>query len=452
MKRSAAPNPITKAFYTDAEERANRFNLRCLAILFFCSLACLLLNEIGIFTAEPALLRISALSGAAVSLVPVAVWAVHDRLLKRLPSACRKAWFRPFILCFMYLTMAIFCLTLSHHAVVLLALPPLLAAQYRDRPRQNALVLVLTVALVIVSVYGSYFFGVYDRNLHKGLSSAAEATFTARVAMGTPRRMLELFMHYVMPRMIGLTATTILAMGIARRNSSMLARQIELSESVRKEMAKRNVMQRRVIEDLAALIESRDTSTGRHVARTKRYVELIACEMQKLPQYAGVLTDEYVDRIARAAPLHDIGKIAVSDRILQKPGRLTPEEFEEMKKHAAKGGAMVQHILGNLDDAPFLQTAAEIAESHHERWDGSGYPKGLAGEDIPLPARMMSVADVFDALVSERCYKKAMPPDEAFHILEEERGRQFDPAIIDLLPELRPAFLEVLGKTEVKSP
>ena len=117
MKRSAAPNPITEAFYTDAEERANRFNIRCLAILFFCSLACLLLNEIGIFTAEPALLRISALSGAAVSLVPVAVWAVHDRLLKRLPSACRKAWFRPFILCFMYLTMAIFCLTLSHHAV-----------------------------------------------------------------------------------------------------------------------------------------------------------------------------------------------------------------------------------------------------------------------------------------------------------------------------------------------
>jgi HD-GYP domain-containing protein (c-di-GMP phosphodiesterase class II) len=113
---------------------------------------------------------------------------------------------------------------------------------------------------------------------------------------------------------------------------------------------------------------------------------------------------------------------------------------------------MVQNILGNLDDAPFLQTAAEIAESHHERWDGSGYPRGLAGEDIPLPARMMSVADVFDALVSERCYKKAMPPDEAFHILEEERGRQFDPAIIDMLPELRPAFLEVLGKTEEESP
>ena len=452
MKCSAVHNPITEAFYTDAEERANAFNLRCLVILFFCSLACLLFNEIGIFTAEPTLLRISALSGAAVSLVPVVIWFIHDRLLKRQPAVCRKSWFRSVILCFMYLTMAIFCLTLSHHAVVLLVLPSLLAAQYRDRPRQNALVLVLTAALVIASVYGSYFFGVYDRNLHKGLSSAAEATFTARVAMGTPRRMLELFMHYVMPRMIGLAATTILAMGIARRNSSMLARQIELSESVRKEMAKRNVMQRRVIEDLAALIESRDVSTGGHVVRTKSYVELIAREMQKRPEFRDQLTDEYMDRIARAAPLHDIGKIAVSDRILQKPGRLTPEEFEEMKKHASKGGEMVQNILGNLDDAPFLQTAAEIAESHHERWDGSGYPKGLAGEDIPLPARMMSVADVFDALVSERCYKKAMPPDEAFHILEEERGRQFDPAIIDLLPELRPAFLEVLGKTEVKSP
>ena len=451
MKQETAPNPIIEALYIDAEERANFFNLRCMGILFVCALICLALNEVGIFTAERSLLRISTLGGAAVSLTPAVIWFVHDRLLKRQPSACRMPWFRPVILCFMYLAMTLFCLTLSHHAVVLLALPPLLAAQYRDRRRQNILVMALTVALVFASVYGSYFLGVFDRNLHKGMASAEEATYAMRAALATPKRMTELLLHYVLPRLIGLIATTILAAGIARQNGRLLGRQAELLADVRREMERRNTMQSHVIDDLAALIESRDLSTGQHVARTKRYVELIAREMQKLPEYAETLTDDYVERIVHAAPLHDIGKIAVSDRILQKPGRLTPEEFEEMKKHASKGGEMVQNILGNMDDAPFLQTASEIATSHHERWDGGGYPSGLKGDAIPLPARMMAVADVFDALVSERCYKKAMPPDQAFRILEEERGRQFDPSIVDLMPALRPEFLAVLGQKEEES-
>ena len=448
MKPDKTLDPITEALYTDAEERANIFNLRCLGILFFCALACLVLNEVGVFTAEPILLRVSMLGGAAVSLTPVAIWFIHDRLMKRQPAICRQPWFRPLILCFMYLTMILFCVTLSHHAVVLLAVPPLLAAQYRDRRRQNVMVLFLTVALVFASVYGSYFFGVFDRNLHKGMHTPEEASFAARVALGTAKRMTELFSHYVLPRMIGLIAASTLAAGIARRNGIMLARQAELSENIRREMAKRNAMQTHVIDDMAALIESRDTSTGEHVTRTKRYVELIAREMQKRGMHAETLDDKSVERIVRAAPLHDIGKIAVSDRILQKPGRLTPEEFEEMKKHASKGGEMVHNILGNLDDEAFLQTASEIATCHHERWDGKGYPAGLSGEAIPLPARIMSVADVFDALVSERCYKKALTPDEAFALITEERGRQFDPEVVDLLPALRPAFLEIMGQKE----
>ena len=448
MKRQITLDPITEALFTNAEERTNIFNLCCLGVFFVCSLVCLALNWIGIFIAEWAQLTISV-CGAAISLVPVAIWLVHDRVLKRRPSVCRKAWFRPVIICCAFLTMGLFCVTLSHHAVVLLAVPLLIASQYRDRRRQNVMVLIMTALLVVVSAYGSYFFGVFDRNIHKGIATAAEATFAARAALATPRRMVELLMHYVLPRMIGLTATAVLTAGITKRNKDMLARQAELSESIRSEMARRNAMQSHVIDDLAALIESRDVSTGEHVARTKRYVELIAREMLRRGSHPETLNEETVERIVRAAPLHDIGKIAVSDRILQKPGRLTPEEFEEMKQHAAKGGEMVHNILGNLDDEAFLQTASEIASSHHERWDGKGYPKGLAGEAIPLPARIMAVADVFDALVSERCYKKAMPPEQAFAIIDEERGRQFDPEIVDLIPDLRPAFLAVLEpKTE----
>ena len=447
MKRQNTPDPITEALFTDAEERINIFNLCCLGVFFLCSLVCVVLNWLGIFIAEWAQLTISV-CGAAISLVPVGIWLVHDRVLKRRPSVCRKAWFRPVIICCAFLTNTLFCITLSHHAVVLLTVPLLLASQYRDRRRQNVMVLILTALLVVVSVYGSYFFGVFDRNIHKGIATAEEATFAMRAALATPRRMAELLMHYVLPRMIGLTAAVVLTLGITKRNRSMLARQAELSESIRSEMARRNALQSRVIDDLAALIESRDVSTGAHVARTKRYVELIAREMLRRGSHPDVLTEESVERIVRAAPLHDIGKIAVSDRILQKPGRLTPEEYESMKQHAAKGGEMVHNILGNMDDEAFLQTASEIAGSHHERWDGKGYPKGLKGEEIPLPARIMAVADVFDALVSERCYKKAMPPDKAFQIIEEECGRQFDPEIVDLLPALRPAFLDVMGQKE----
>ena len=448
MAKTSDSDIITRTLYIDADERANRFNLMLLLLLFVCEAVCLALNELGIFTVERVFLRYCILAGAYFSLAPIIIWLAHDAVLRRRPSVCRKVWFKQVIILFTFLTVALFCSTISGHTVPLLAVPALVVAQYRSQRRQNLVVLGLTVVLVLLSVYAAYFFGSFNRDLHKGIADAEGASFAARIALATPKRMTELFTHHALPRLLAFIAVVVLCIGASRRNDPMLRRQVELAQSVQQEMQKRNAMQRSVIEDLAAVIESRDVSTGEHVARTKRYVQLIALEMQKDPRYSAVLTDETVDRIVRAAPLHDIGKIAVSDRILQKPGRLTPEEFEQMKLHAAKGGEMVHNILGNLDDEPFLETAADIATCHHERWDGGGYPAGLAGEAIPLPARMMSVADVFDALVSERCYKKAMPPEQAFRIIEEERGKQFDPAIVDLLPTLKPAFLAVLSGEE----
>ncbi len=444
MKQQIVPDPSTEALYTDAEERANRFSLKCFAVILACTFVCVLLNEVGIFIVDRVYLRISMSLCVLICCVPLLIWLVHDRIRKRQPSVCRAPWFRLLIIWSCFLVISLLCVSLSGHAVVLLMVPALIAAQYRDSRRQNALVMTLTCLMVLLSIYGAYFFGSFDRNLHKGMATAEEATFAVRVALATPQRLLELLTHHFLPRLISLIAVAVLASGIARRNASMLSRQAELSEKIRREMEKRNTLQSHVIDDLAALIESRDVSTGGHVARTKSYVELIAREMQKRGLHPAEITDETVERIVRAAPLHDIGKIAVPDRILQKPGRLTPEEFELMKQHAVKGGEMVHNILGNLDDAEFLQTASEIATGHHERWDGSGYPNGLTGEAIPLPARIMSVADVFDALVSERCYKPAMTPDEAFQLIEDESGRQFDPGITALLPALRPAFLDVM--------
>ncbi|MCM1535244.1 MAG: HD domain-containing protein [Clostridium sp.] len=188
---------------------------------------------------------------------------------------------------------------------------------------------------------------------------------------------------------------------------------------------------------MANLIENRDQDTGEHVKRTSKYVELLAREAQKAGYCRDILTNDYAELLVKAAPLHDIGKISVSDSILQKPGKLTPEEFEIMKGHTTAGGQMVAEVLANIENQDYIDIAAQIAERHHEKWDGSGYPGGLSGNDIPLCARIMAVADVFDALISKRCYKDPMSMDEAFSIIAESAGSHFDPVLAKLFCGIR---------------
>ena len=191
-------------------------------------------------------------------------------------------------------------------------------------------------------------------------------------------------------------------------------------------------MQTHVISGLANLIENRDTETGEHISRTSRYVKLIAERCREEGVYADAIDDRFIELLTMLAPLHDIGKIVVSDNILRKPGKLTEEEYEQMKKHAAVGGTVVREVLNGVTDEDYLSFASDIAMYHHERWDGAGYPQGLKGEDIPLCARIMAVADVFDALISKRCYKEPIPMDEALQIMEEKAGNHFDPKLIEV--------------------
>ena len=192
-------------------------------------------------------------------------------------------------------------------------------------------------------------------------------------------------------------------------------------------------MQEHIIVGLASLIESRDTETGEHVARTSALVKMLAEDAVEDGVYTDVIDDHFIDLLATLAPMHDVGKIVVSDKILRKPGKLTPEEYEEMKRHAAEGGTVVRKILSGITDEEYLTFASDIATYHHEKWDGTGYPKGLKGNEIPLSARIMAVADVFDALISKRCYKDAMSFEEAVKTIEEEVGTHFDPALVAVL-------------------
>lgn len=211
------------------------------------------------------------------------------------------------------------------------------------------------------------------------------------------------------------------------------------------EIARRTV-ELRVIQDLtivamASLAETRDNETGNHIRRTQNYVRVLAKRLQAHPKFASTLDDDTIEMLFKSAPLHDIGKVGIPDRILLKPGKLTPEEFEIMKTHTTLGRDAILSAE-RLINAPstFLHFAREIAYSHQEKWDGSGYPEGMVGDAIPVSARLMAVADVYDALISRRVYKPPFPHDKSVAIIREGRGSHFDPDMVDAFLEIHEEF------------
>ena len=201
-------------------------------------------------------------------------------------------------------------------------------------------------------------------------------------------------------------------------------------------------MQSHMISGLASFVENRDTDTGGHISRTSYYVKTLATHCKNDGVYADILDEHYINLLYLLAPMHDVGKILISDNILQKPAKLTEDEYDEMKKHAALGGNVVREVLSGVSDEEYLSMAADIATYHHERWDGTGYPNGLKKEEIPLCSRIMAIADVFDALISKRCYKEAIPVKEAIEVIKEESGSHFDPKLVEVFLRHKEDFIK----------
>ncbi len=243
----------------------------------------------------------------------------------------------------------------------------------------------------------------------------------------------------VCPQTLRARVTTHLTLVEARdflRNQAVL-----LEEQVEERTREIAAVQAATIIALGSLAETRDNETGNHLRRTQHYVRALALKLQDHDHYRGVLTDDMVRALYRSAPLHDIGKVGIPDRILLKPGKLTSEEFEVMKTHAVLGRDAIARAELNLDaKSDFLALAGEIAFCHHEKWDGSGYPRGLAGGQIPISARLMAVADVYDALISKRVYKKAFSHEKAVEIIREGRGTHFDPDVVEAFEALAGEF------------
>jgi putative two-component system response regulator len=218
-----------------------------------------------------------------------------------------------------------------------------------------------------------------------------------------------------------------------------------LEELVQKRTQEISIIQDVTVHALASLAETRDNDTGNHIRRTQNYIKLLAQHLKDHPNYAHFLNQENViDTLYKSAPLHDIGKVGIPDAILLKPGPYEPEEFEVMKLHPELGLKAIVSAEEQLGiEVPFLKYAKEIAYSHHEKWDGSGYPLGLVGNDIPISARLMAIADVYDALISRRVYKEGMPHEKAVKIIMDGKGTHFDPEIVDAFCESHEEFNKI---------
>lgn len=199
------------------------------------------------------------------------------------------------------------------------------------------------------------------------------------------------------------------------------------------------------IYSMAAVAETRDPETGQHIIRTRKYVEVI-CNGLLEKDDDEIKEIKNIDNLVRSAPLHDIGKVGVEDHILLKKGKLTVDEFEKMKNHTLYGRRMLEVVKKMLDESDFIDNAIDIAYYHHEKWDGSGYPEGISGKDIPISARIMAIADVYDALISKRIYKEAYPHEKAVEIIVKGSGSHFDKKIVDVFLEKEEAFVEISEK------
>jgi putative two-component system response regulator len=218
---------------------------------------------------------------------------------------------------------------------------------------------------------------------------------------------------------------------------------LTLEKHVREQVEEISSTQLATIFAMSKLAESRDPETGEHLDRMREYVRILALQMKEIPKYANIIDDVMVNSVYAASPLHDIGKVGIPDRILQKPGKLTEDEFAIMKKHSDIGALTLMAVLDLHPKNAFIKAGIEIAKTHHERWDGNGYPNGLAGEDIPLPGRIMALADVYDALTSKRCYKEAFSHEKSKSIIMEGKASQFDPDVVDAFIEAEQTFLHV---------
>lgn len=295
------------------------------------------------------------------------------------------------------------------------------------------------VCLALVSaLFGGVLIFMFTRNpgpmaLSLATLGLAGAVFTASLVL---YRQWAVFVPPSLPLVLGLVLFILITL-------IRFAAEKQLAYTWLRRLA---AAQQLTMEIMVSMVETRDPETGEHIIRTQHYARAVALQLRKIGQFTDLLTDEYIETLFLSVPLHDIGKVGIPDNILLKPARLSDDEYRHMKMHATYGRIILRRASEKIEGSNYLAMGEDIAGTHHERWDGRGYPEGLAGEEIPLSGRIMAVADVYDALISKRCYKPPFPHEKAMAIILEEKGKIFDPVVVDAFTDIEATIKEIAQK------
>lgn len=388
------------------EKQANKIVAKVMGSTFLIFSLIYLLNVLGIFVIRASIMNTAYFGSSVLLLLPAAITYV---------LRLDKAWVKYLNVISAAFFVTLLSITLTYHVVVIYVYPIAIASLYFSK-RLNVFATSLTVVGVSVGQILAFY-----------LDTLQDDNFTV---------LYDTILWGVIPRAMVLIAVAVIFTMLCSRTVALLKNLKDTAD----ELANYH---KEMVMGFATLVENKDGSTGGHIKRTTMYVRLLAEEVKKRGYYGEVLTDEYIKNLAMAAPMHDIGKISVPDLILQKPGKLTDDEFATIKRHAANGGQIIQETFGHLGNEEYTRMAYEVASCHHEKWNGRGYPNGLQEEEIPLCARIMAIADVFDAVSEKRCYREAMPLEQCFQIIENGRGTDFDPLLTDIFLDIKDKVVQV---------
>lgn len=390
------------------EQEANRVVAKTMLITFGVFTLVYILNLVGVFVVDALLMNIAYFIGSASLIVPSLINHFHK-------TESRKLKYIYVSLAALFLMVIVSILT--YHSVVFYVFPIAIGGLYFSK-QVTRFASIATFIVTVCGQYIGYFIGVVDKNAPN---------------------LYALTIYNVLPRSLIIMALAALLELMTNRTSALLKEDAKNYEHQAK-------YSRSMIYGFATLVENRDENTGGHIRRTSIYAELLAAKLKEKGIYSDIITDEFIKSLAMVAPLHDIGKIAIPDSILCKPGKLTDEEFDIMKSHSARGGEIIKETFSEISGEDYGEMAYEVARYHHEKWNGRGYPEGLSGENIPLSARIMTVADVFDAVSEKRCYRDAMSIDKCFEIISDGIGRDFDPVIAKTFLEMRETITEIRNR------
>ncbi len=382
------------------EKQANKIAAKVMASTFGIFSVIYLLNVFGIFVIRNEIMTPTYILSGCLLLMPSLLTfgcKVKGGYLKYI-NVVNSALF-----------VMLLSITLTYHVVVIYVYPIAIASLYFSK-KLNMLATGVTVVGVSVGQILAFY-----------LDTIQDDNFT---------ELYNTIVWGILPRALVLIAIAVIFTMLCSRTVALLSELTQAGEEL-------SLYHHEMVMGFATLVENKDGSTGGHIKRTTAYVKLLAEELRKRGFEKEALTKKYIRNLGMAAPMHDIGKISVPDVILQKPGKLTDEEYAIIKTHAANGGKIIEETFGHLTNKEYTKMAYEVARFHHEKWNGMGYPDGLKEEEIPLCARIMAVADVFDAISQKRCYREAMPLDKCFQIIAEGRGKDFDPVLVDIFLDIR---------------